>query len=230
MSNRYKIQLKNVTTPHNNVLIRSGEAPGIGRSRNMLYSGFNTLPRSVFWLADFNGRSDNTDVIWLKLMAINSIQFSVRSLLLVIALSAAAIHFWPKNTIEPPDEKWSELFSGRSPLANHPTIVPIPAGSNASVFRVTAKNTGNTVIQYSAYGPERISLYQETDANGKWVMSNWSWCGTGRCLFEIAPQESVELEVECWDDQKRERMLAMFNEKGTNRRGLVVLLEEPEEE
>ena len=29
----------------------------------MLYSGFNTLPRSVFWSADLNGRSDNTDVI-----------------------------------------------------------------------------------------------------------------------------------------------------------------------
>ena len=31
----------------NNVLIRSGEALGIGWSRNMLYSGFNTLHRSV---------------------------------------------------------------------------------------------------------------------------------------------------------------------------------------
>ena len=30
------------------MLIRSGEAPGIGWSRNMLYSGFITLPRSVF--------------------------------------------------------------------------------------------------------------------------------------------------------------------------------------
>ena len=29
----------------------------------MLYLGFNTLPRSVFWSADLNGRSDNTDVI-----------------------------------------------------------------------------------------------------------------------------------------------------------------------
>ena len=29
------------------MLIRSGEAPGVGWSRNMLYSGFNTLHRSV---------------------------------------------------------------------------------------------------------------------------------------------------------------------------------------
>ena len=35
------------TTVDNNVLIRSGEAPAIGWSRNTLYSGFNILPRSV---------------------------------------------------------------------------------------------------------------------------------------------------------------------------------------
>ena len=46
---------------HDNVLIRSGEALAIGWSRNMLYSGFDVLPRSVFWSAYFNGRSDNTD-------------------------------------------------------------------------------------------------------------------------------------------------------------------------
>ena len=46
-----------------NVLIRSGGARGIGWSRNMLYSGFNILPRSVFWSAYLNSRSDNTDVI-----------------------------------------------------------------------------------------------------------------------------------------------------------------------
>ena len=34
----------------------------------MLYLGFNILPRSVFWSAGFNGRSDNTDVIQLKKM------------------------------------------------------------------------------------------------------------------------------------------------------------------
>ena len=37
----------------------------VGWSRHMLYSGFNILPRSVFRSADFNGRSDNLDVIRL---------------------------------------------------------------------------------------------------------------------------------------------------------------------
>ena len=34
----------------------------------MLYSGFIILPRSVFWSASLNGRSDNTDVITLRHM------------------------------------------------------------------------------------------------------------------------------------------------------------------
>jgi len=38
---------KCLKTADNNVLIRRGEAPAIGWSRIMLYSGFSTLPRSV---------------------------------------------------------------------------------------------------------------------------------------------------------------------------------------
>ena len=57
------------TAQDNNVLIRSGEALGVGWSRNMLYSGFITLTRSVIWSADFNGRSDNTDVMPLQIFA-----------------------------------------------------------------------------------------------------------------------------------------------------------------
>jgi len=52
-----------ITAPDNNALIRSGEARLVGWSRIMLYLGFKLLPRSVFWPADFNGRSDNADVI-----------------------------------------------------------------------------------------------------------------------------------------------------------------------
>ena len=165
-------------------------------------------------------------------MAIQPIQFSMRILLLLVAASALTVHFWPQPTIEKPDEKWSEAFSffaDRLPLTNIPTIAPVANGSGATEFRVIAKNTGNTVLEYSASGQERISLYQEIDVEGKWSMSNWEWCGTGKSRFEIAPKESVELVVKFWDDQKRERMLAMFTEKGTKRTGLVVLLKEPQE-
>ena len=53
---------------HNNALIPSGEARLVGWSRSMLYSGFNTLPRSVVRLADSGVRWDNADVIQLKKM------------------------------------------------------------------------------------------------------------------------------------------------------------------
>ena len=79
------------------MLIRSGEALAIGWSRNMLYSGFDILPRSVFWLAYFNGRSDNTDVIRLKPMH-DRYRFSLRGLLILTTGVAAAISIalaWP---------------------------------------------------------------------------------------------------------------------------------------
>ena len=47
----------------------------------MLYLGFNILPRSVFWSADLNGRSDNTDVI--RLTAKQMKTFSAAYLLFV---------------------------------------------------------------------------------------------------------------------------------------------------
>ena len=55
----------NRKTRDNRTLIRSGEARLVGWSRSMLYSGFNVLPRSSFWSAYFNGRSDNLDVMSL---------------------------------------------------------------------------------------------------------------------------------------------------------------------
>ena len=54
------------TALYNNVLIRSGEARLVGWSRQMLYSGFNTLPRSVIRSANSIDRSDNLDVMRLK--------------------------------------------------------------------------------------------------------------------------------------------------------------------
>ena len=53
----------------------------------MLYSGFNILPRSVFWSACFNGRSDNLDVIPPGRA---QIKIRLSTLLLFIALIAVA--------------------------------------------------------------------------------------------------------------------------------------------
>ena len=43
----------------------------------MLYPGFNILPRSVFWSADLNGRSDNTDVIHSRETNISDSRFKI---------------------------------------------------------------------------------------------------------------------------------------------------------
>ena len=58
-SNLESSQLR--TSLYNNLLIRSGEAPAIGWSRYMLYTGFITLPRSVVrWQTGFAARITRT--------------------------------------------------------------------------------------------------------------------------------------------------------------------------
>ena len=104
--------------PDNNVLIRSGEAPLVGWSRLMLYSGFSILLRSVVRSANFNGRSDNTDVIHLPMT-----KFSLKSLLVAVAMfcGLVAVTVWAfdaykqhsfKRKIEP---VWSEAPVSSTP-------------------------------------------------------------------------------------------------------------------
>ena len=59
----------------------------------MLYLGFNILPRSVFWSADFNGRSDNLDVIRLPEDHCfhSDMKFQIRNLLFLTAFAALAV-------------------------------------------------------------------------------------------------------------------------------------------
>ena len=138
---------------------------------------------------------------------------------------------------------WNELlFDDATPLSNFPEITltsetkdPKEGDSSSrsaihdnNGFRVVAKNTGLTTLDYYSGGKHKIQLFQEIYDGKKWKSSNWDWCGTGKSSFQIAPNESVELEVEFWDDSKRERVLAVFSEVGTNRAGLVVLATEPE--
>jgi len=153
-------------------------------------------------------------------------QFSIRSLLVVILLCAVAVRFWPSRQSEPPDSKWRELFlENATPLTNIPKTSL--TSSVGSVARVTVKNVGNTTLQYYAAGSEHVQLFQEIKVRGKWTQSKWDWCGTGKELFEIAPNSSAELVVDFWDHQERERMLANFSEKDTKCSGFVILATEP---
>ena len=60
----------------------------------MLYSGFNILHRPVFWSADFNGRSDNLDVILLNRAKTIRFRFRISSLLILLTISSLAIAYW----------------------------------------------------------------------------------------------------------------------------------------
>jgi hypothetical protein len=125
----------------------------------------------------------------------------------------------------PPNPEWDqEIFKHSHPLENIPAVGPPTRHGNDQFVTVT--NTGKTVLVYLSGGPQHVQLFQEVDEHGKWRLSNWDWCGTGKETFELNPGQSVELAFRFWDAGKRERMLAHFTEKGTFRSGMVVLAAE----
>ncbi len=129
--------------------------------------------------------------------------------------------------LDAPDPNWREmLFEDTEHLTNFPEVAVTSTDGN--IVRVTAKNVGTTTLQYYSTGPDHVQMFQETKVAGKWTQSKWDWCGTGKEWFEIAPNESVELVISFWDEEKQERLLANFSEKDSNRSGLVVLASEPE--
>ena len=103
------------------MLIRSGEAPGVGWSRNMLYSGFKTLPRSVIRRqTDFAARLTRT----LSLLQIGMkkestsrrrvIRFGIRTLL-VLTLIAALLFAW----IAQKRSEWANEQDSMNAISEH---------------------------------------------------------------------------------------------------------------
>ncbi len=123
---------------------------------------------------------------------------------------------------EPTELSWREMFfEDQLPLENKPQIVDISNDGDELV--VVVANKGTTTLEYFSAGASHIKLFQEHHRDGEWKPKNWDWCGTGKSRYEIAPGEQVDLRLRFWDPKVRERMLASFTEKGTDRAGLVVL-------
>ena len=152
----------------------------------------------------------------------NSFTYTIRTLLALTLAVALAIIFWPKPDPNVTDPKWRETLGGNSePLLNVPAVSL--ASHEDGLVIVTATNTGHTTLEYRGSSPSLISLYQEVRKCSVWEQDAWSVDGMCEGFYQIAPRESVKLEIEFWDEGKAVRMLGKFSEKGTNRSGLVVL-------
>ena len=91
----------------------------------MLYSGFNISPCSGVWSADFNGRSDNLDVITLNktqgtildmyapLVTIASLVFCLAGIVLLFLFSVEVFVAWYSGVQhEPPRTQFQILAEG----------------------------------------------------------------------------------------------------------------------
>ena len=141
------------------------------------------------------------------------------------AYRAISISYW-KSGDNQVDPHWrDEVFYDCGELENKPEVTVDALYRSGA--KVTLSNTGHTTLCYSGYGFNHIRTFQEFYTRGKWKKHDWEWCGTGASEFEILPKASVTFEIWFREDERRERILGGFDEKGTNRSGLVVLATEP---
>jgi hypothetical protein len=153
------------------------------------------------------------------------LRLSVLLILTVTPIGAISISYW-KSGDNQVDPHWrDEVFYDCGELENKPEVTVDPLYRSGA--KVTLSNTGHTTLCYSGYGFNHIRTFQEFYTRGKWKKHDWEWCGTGASEFEILPNASVTFEIWFREDERRERILGGFGEKGTNRSGLVVLATEP---
>jgi hypothetical protein len=141
----------------------------------------------------------------------------------VLVASSSAVYV---SAAGPDCKSFNEMFfTEQKTLQNVPVVTP--PDRLVGKFSVAVTNRGKTILTYSGRGgPAGVSLYYERFTDGKWCAGTWDWCGTGRGMFEIAPGQTVKLDVVLWDNGVRDRALAAFSEKDTDRTALVVLAEE----
>jgi hypothetical protein len=123
------------------------------------------------------------------------------------------------NPSAEPASGWRDMFADDMPLQNVPQIMATAIDSNG--VTVTVANCGETTLRYLATSPSDIQLFQEREIMGMWASGTFDWCGLGKEDYDLAPGQQIPLAVEFWDPG-RERMLASFTEKETNRCGMIV--------
>ena len=153
------------------MLIRSAEARLVGWSRLVLYSGFITLPRSVYWSANFNGRSDNTDVIQLM-----RTKLKIYSICLLLLVGCNGQHGESQVRTQPSTDTQPEVRYSEDELGEVQREIELALGPKlpalAPVDNLTREHNG-IVIQGSALTDAHVSaigkitgLYQPESSLG----------------------------------------------------------------
>ncbi|MGB0951895.1 MAG: hypothetical protein ACPG31_01600 [Planctomycetota bacterium] len=113
---------------------------------------------------------------------------------------------------------------GVPPLQNIPLILRTEREPDFSLVNVTIKNAGETTLQYSGYSSGQMRQLQEVWQDGAWTSGRWDGCGYGARSCDILPGETVTFRAKFHDAVGMQRILVTLHEKGTDRRGQVVLV------
>lgn len=91
------------------------------------------------------------------------------------------------------------------------------------IVRVTNKT--NEKIKYQGYSKDSPQLFYEEFKDGKWIDTNWMWCGTGMETHTLSPGQNIELQIKRWPSLGHVRAYTLFDSLDDKRCSLVLLYE-----
>jgi hypothetical protein len=92
------------------------------------------------------------------------------------------------------------------------------------IVRVTNKT--DEKIKYRGYSKDSAQLFYEELKDGKWIDTDWMWCGTGMDIHTLSPGKKAELKIQRWRSAGDFRAYTLFDSLDDKRCALVLLYEE----
>ena len=101
-----------------------------------------------------------------------------------------------------------------------------PVRDDGEMIIVRVINRTNEKIKYRGYSKDSVQLFYEELKDGKWLDTNWMWCGTGMDTYTLAPGEKAEFQILRLRAKGNLRAYTLFDSLDDKRCSLVLLYEE----
>lgn len=92
------------------------------------------------------------------------------------------------------------------------------------IVRITNKT--DEKIKYRGYSKDSAQLFYEELKDGKWIDTDWMWCGTGMDAYTLSSGEKAELQIRRFRPTGDFRAYTLFDSLDDKRCSLVLLYEE----
>ena len=122
--------------------------------------------------------------------------------------------------------EWRKILEDdlRKPAVGTIQVETIRNDAEMIIVRVTNKT--DEKIKYRGYSKDSAQLFYEEIKNGKWIDTEWMWCGTGMDTYTLSPGKKADMQIPRWRSTGDFRVYTLFDSLDDKRCSLVLLYEE----